>query len=189
MTTTATDEFPVHEHVPGQKPLHLDAPEPAPAGAAVDQTTASLLALIDGDPIHAADRARVINAIIATADADADRVDPNRLRRRLTDEHGQSTVYPAVIGSTFSALAARGVLVSIGWTTTAGSKSHNNGRPARVRRLDRQRLAAVMAEARRSPRRKTTSRVPGEASSVVDGQAEVALSDAMALLSGEETQP
>lgn len=153
MTTTATDEFPVHEHVPGQEPLHLDAPEPAPAWAAVDQTTASLLALIDGDPIHAADRARVINAIIATADADADRVDPNRLRRRLTDEHGRSTVYPAVIGSTFSALAARGVLVSIGWTTTAGSKSHNNGRPARVRRLDRQRLAAVLAEARRPRRR------------------------------------
>lgn len=152
MTTTAT-EFAVHEPVPGQEPLHLDHHTPAPAWAPVDQTTASLLALIDGDPIHAADRARVINAIIATADADNDRIDPNQLRRRLTDGNGQSTVYPATTGATVNALAVRGVLVSIGWTTTEGSTSGNNGRPARVRRLDRQRLAAVLAEARRPRRR------------------------------------
>lgn len=108
--------------------------------APVDDRTASLLALVAGDPIHHDDRRRVIDAILDTARTDGGRVDPNRLRAALTDRHGQSLVYPPVIGAVVAALRHRGVLTEIGWTATTGSNSGNNGRPARVHRLNANRL-------------------------------------------------
>lgn len=100
--------------------------------APVDERTASLLALVAGDPVHADDRRRVLEAIQRTARDDmSDRVDPNKVRYLLTDAHGNSTVYPAVVGAVVQALARRGVLTPDGWVVTTGSRSGNNGRPAR----------------------------------------------------------
>lgn len=102
--------------------------------APVDATTASLLDLIDADPIHADDKATVTAAIEATA-ADADGlVDPNALRRRLYNEHG-CIVTPNVIGTTVRNLCQSGRLVFSHWVVTEGSTSGNNGRPAKAYRL------------------------------------------------------
>lgn len=104
--------------------------------APVDDRTASLLALLEGDPIHSDDRRRVVEAIQQAARDDMfDRVDPNAVRALLTDEHGNSTVYPACIGAVVQSLARRGVLRADGWVVTTGSRSGNNGRPARRYRL------------------------------------------------------
>jgi len=99
--------------------------------APVDDRTASLLALVSGDPIHAEDRRRVVEAIEQVAADFNNEIDPNVLRSWLTDEHGNSTVYPNVIGAVIQALAKRGVLTPDGWVVTTGSRSGNSGRPAR----------------------------------------------------------
>ena len=99
--------------------------------APVDDRTASLLALVSGDPIHAEDRRRVVEAIRQAAAIDSNVVDPNRLRWLLTDIYGNSSVYPNVIGAVVQALAKRGVLTPDGWVVTTGSRSGNSGRPAR----------------------------------------------------------
>lgn len=98
--------------------------------APVDPRTAALLDLIAGDPRHEGDRAEIVRAILETARENAGRVDPNRLRAKLTNEWG-STVYPACIGATVNALARRGVLHFDRWVITEGSETGNNGRPAR----------------------------------------------------------
>lgn len=103
--------------------------------APVDERTRSLLALVDGDPIHQDDRERVVEAILTVAHANAGTVDPNRLRDELYLPDGSCRVYPNVIGAVVCGLRKRGVLVEIGWTPTTGSSSGNNGRPARVHRL------------------------------------------------------
>ena len=113
------------------EPTLFDAPHAEP----VDEQTASLLALIDGDPIHAADRAVIVEAILRAAAENAGEVCPNRLRALLTDDRGNSRVFPNVIGSVIFSLRKRGVLVEIGWRTTTDSKSGNSGKPARVHRL------------------------------------------------------
>ena len=102
------------------EPTLFDAPHAEP----VDEQTASLLALIDGDPLHAEDRRTVVEAILATAADDGGRVDPNRLRNWLYED-----------GVSVASLRHKGVLEEIGWTTTTGSVSGNNGRPARIYRL------------------------------------------------------
>ena len=108
----------------------MTATSPAPISRPVDARTASLLALIHGDPVHAADRARVVDAIVETAGANYGLVDPNVLRLRLQDADGDSLVYPAVVGAVVAALRHRGVLKPAGWVVTTGSQSGNNGRPA-----------------------------------------------------------
>ena len=112
----------------------------SPHATAIDERTRSLLALMDLDPVHATDRAKVIRAIVETALARDDRlVNPNEWRPLLRDEHGQSTVHPNVVGATVAALKAVGVLVNPeagqSWTPTEGSTTGNNGKPARVYRL------------------------------------------------------
>jgi uncharacterized alpha-E superfamily protein len=102
-----------------------------PVAGPVDARTASLLALIDGDPIHADDRRKVVEAIQQVAADFGGIVSPNHLRVLLTDRRGNSTVYPNVIGAVVRTLAARGVLTFDGWVVTTGSRSGNTGRPAR----------------------------------------------------------
>ena len=110
------------------EPTLFDAPHAEP----VDQQTASLLALIDGDPLHATDRARVLAAILETAAEHDGRVMPNELRALLHNEQG-STVYPPVIGATVNALKRAGRLVfEHEWQVTEGSTTGNDGKPARV---------------------------------------------------------
>ena len=115
----------------------MTAPTRTPHAAPVDAPTASLLDLIDGDPIHATDRATVIEGILDVAAHNGGAIDPNTLRLWLTDEAGECIVYPPVIGATVYALRRAGVLVQTGWTVTTGSRSGNGGRPARCYRLAR----------------------------------------------------
>ena len=112
------------------EPTLFDAIPSAP----VDDATASLLALVGGDRIHADDARTVVEAIRRTAAENAGTVDPNRLRRLLHNEHG-CIVHPPVIGATVAALRHRGVLEPTGWVVTEGSTSGNNGRPAPTYRL------------------------------------------------------
>lgn len=102
--------------------------------APVDDDTASLLALIAGDPIHEADRARVVQAIRDTARDHGGQVDPNVVRRRLTCAHGL-TVYPRVIGAVYNALARSGRLVVDGWIVSSDVAGKNAGKPCRRYRL------------------------------------------------------
>jgi len=96
--------------------------------SATDPDTQAILELIDGDPRHRRDREVIIEAIRADALAHGGEVDQNRVRPHLT------TVYPRVIGSTYNALAARGVITFLRWTVNEDKKGRNSGRPARVYR-------------------------------------------------------
>lgn len=104
-----------------------------PTWAAVDESTASLLALIGGDPIHRRDRTRIVVAIQETANEHGGRVDPNELREYLWAD-GQCLVYPKLIGAVVASLRAHGRLVEDGWVVTTNSPTKNNGKPARVYR-------------------------------------------------------
>lgn len=101
----------------------------------VDEKTAALLQLVSGDRIHAADRAKICRAVVAEANSNGGRVDPNRLRARLSDANGHLTVYPRCVGAVMQALAVKGALTSLGWVTCSGSTSGNNGKPQRAYRL------------------------------------------------------
>ena len=103
--------------------------------APVDADTASLLDLIDGDPIHERDRATVVAAILEDANTHCGELDPNRLRVLLTDERGDYRVYPAVVGATVFSLRSRGVLIPEGWTLSLDKRSGNSGKPIRTYRV------------------------------------------------------
>lgn len=100
----------------------------------VDTLTAATLALIAGDPIHSRDRELIVRAVHAEAEAHAGVIDPNRLRARLTGEHGL-VVYHACIGATIQSLRKAGVIEAHGWTVNTDSHGRNVGKPARVWRL------------------------------------------------------
>lgn len=93
-----------------------------------------LLALIADDPIHSTDRATVEAAIREDAARHDGHIDPNRVRALLTNAHGL-TVYPRVIGATYSALRQAGVIVADGWTVSTDTNGGNAGKPARLYRL------------------------------------------------------
>lgn len=103
--------------------------------APVDADTASLLALISSDRIHADDARTVVEGIVETCRHNDGVMDPNMLRAWLRDEWGGCMVYPPIIGATVQALSRKGVLKPSGWVVTTGSTSGNNGRPARSYRL------------------------------------------------------
>lgn len=92
-------------------------------------TQADLLDLIAGDDLHAGDRA-LVEAAIRQVAADHGEVTANTVREALTGPYGL-TVYPALIGATFSALVRRGVLRQIGWTENTDLASRNRGKPLR----------------------------------------------------------
>ena len=90
-----------------------------------------LLALLDGDPIHADDRTRIQAAIIADGKAHGGRVDANRVRRALTNNGGHLDVYPRTIGPTYSGMVRRGLLKTLGYIDTNGDEAgRNKGKPA-----------------------------------------------------------
>ena len=109
----------------------MTAPTRTPHAAPVDAPTASLLDLIDADPVHTDDRATVVDAVRRTAAAHGGLVDPNELRVLLHNEHG-CIVTPGVIGATIHALKRAGVLRFAGWVETTGSTTGNNGKAARA---------------------------------------------------------
>jgi hypothetical protein len=101
--------------------------------APVDSTTASLLALIGADRIHARDCQTVIEGVLETCRMNDGLMDPNMLRAWLFDEEtGQCIVHPPTIGATIAALRHAGVLEPVGYVPTERSLSRNNGRPART---------------------------------------------------------
>lgn len=109
--------------------------------APVDPRTAALLALIAGDPRHAAHRATVVQAILDTAAEAGGLVSANQYRVKLTNALGHYTVTPCVVGATVLALRRAGVLEFIDYIPTEGSRSGNSGRPTPLYRLHADRSA------------------------------------------------
>ena len=89
-----------------------------------------LLALIDADPIHADDRARIQAAILADGKAHAGRVNANRVRRTLTNNGGHLDVYPRTIGPTYHGMVRRGLLRTLGYLDVNDDEAgRNKGKP------------------------------------------------------------
>ena len=106
--------------------LQLEFPSYA---AGVDPATESLLALMDGDPIHARDREAVIDAIRAAVRPDGT-VCGNDWRGLIP-----RWVYPRVVGATVNALGRHGVLQATGeWVISDDTSGRNTGKPVRVYR-------------------------------------------------------
>lgn len=119
------------------EPLPAAPPRPRGAGPEVD----AICALLLGDPMHALDRERIVVALVEDARRHDGHVDPNRVRAGLTRENADGssdlTVYPRLLGATYQALAKKGVLEFVGWTTSTDTRGRNAGRPARSYRLTR----------------------------------------------------
>lgn len=98
----------------------------------MDPGTIAILRMVNGDPIHARDRTRLIGAIVADARAHSGHVSSNRVRRRLTDKHGELVVYPRMMGALYGALIHHKVLVVDGWETNNDKRGHNTGKPCRT---------------------------------------------------------
>lgn len=107
----------------------------------VSDETSAILRLINGDPIHATDRARIVSAIVYCAAHSGGFVDTNMVRARLTGEHGL-TVYPRVIGAVYYSLKAAGVLVEAGWVVNRDTAGRNAGKPQMKYRYVRRQVAA-----------------------------------------------
>lgn len=105
-----------------------------PAAEPVDEGTARLLAAVASSPDNAGARTAIVQAIAGDAAAHAGSVDPNRVRERLSGEHGL-TVPSRLVGAVYSALARQGHLVPDGWTTSTDVAGGNSGKPARLYRL------------------------------------------------------
>lgn len=104
-------------------------------GHSVDDRTRELLLLIAGDPVHDADRRRIVTEIVRDAHGHGGKVDMNRVRARLSDARGNLTVYPRVIGAVVQALATKKVLLPNGYVVNTDHKGGNAGRPLRAWRL------------------------------------------------------
>lgn len=109
----------LHEEIPGQLALGESQPE-----RRLDPTTRAILDLLNGDPIHDADRERILVAIRAEGLASGGRVDPNRVRERLT-VNGSLVVNPRVLSGFYSRLASRGYLAPDGKVVN-GSRGNSN---------------------------------------------------------------
>lgn len=69
-----------------------------------------LMALIDSDPIHADDSARIKAAIIADGKAHGGHIDPNRVRAALRNASGELDVWHKSVGPAYSSLKAAGLI-------------------------------------------------------------------------------
>lgn len=83
-------------------------------------------------PLAEADRRTITAAIMRDAMDHDGVVSPNRVRAALSNAHGL-TVAPRQLSATYSSLAARGVLRSLGWQGTNDDvRGGNAGRPMRL---------------------------------------------------------
>lgn len=94
----------------------------------------AICALIAGDPIHAADRRRIIEAIELDGRAHGGEVHPSRVRAALSDDHGL-VVYPRVLAAMYRVLYQRGFLRWSHWEMCDDFKGRNAGKMSRVYRL------------------------------------------------------
>lgn len=100
---------------------------------AAEAEITAITSLMDGDPLHARDRAAVVTAILTDGRSHNGQVDPNRVRDTLPP-----WVYPRSIGSTYRVLLHHEVLVFEGrWTENLDGKGRNIGKPQRLYRLAR----------------------------------------------------
>lgn len=118
-----------------------DALFDVPRSRARDETDA-ILELMTIDPTHREDRRRIVAAVVAVARSNRGIVDPNLVRTHLT-VGGELTVYSRVVGATFNALVARGVLHPAGHVRCENTKRGRNG----GKLLPRYRLAAWVVAA------------------------------------------
>lgn len=88
--------------------------------------TVAILNLINGDPLHAANRAAVVDAIADVAHTEDGAVDPNLVRERIPE-----WVYPRCIGPVYSALTKLGHLEVDGWVMSTDASGRNVGKPTR----------------------------------------------------------
>lgn len=92
---------------------------------------ASLLDLLDADPIHRNDSDRVKAAIIADGMAHNGRVDQNRVRKALSNNGGHLDVYPRCVGPAYNALCRKHLIRPLGYIdTNRDHAGRNNGKPA-----------------------------------------------------------
>lgn len=95
--------------------------------ATPDPARDAVLALICGDPLHARDRAAVVDAIRRSVRADG--TCSSNDWRPLIPSH----VYPAVIGAVVAALARADVLLPTdAWVMSTDVKSRNGNKPTRI---------------------------------------------------------
>jgi hypothetical protein len=96
-------------------------------------TQLDLLAIAENPhPLADEARARIRAAIIAEARQHGGRVDPNRVRARLSNANGLE-VPPRMLSATYSAMAGRGELSSLGYIGVNDDQAGGNaGKPQRV---------------------------------------------------------
>lgn len=70
-----------------------------------------LMALIDSDPIHAGDSARIKAAILADGKWHGGTINPNRVRDSLRNVTGELDVWHKSVGPAYSSLKAAGLIV------------------------------------------------------------------------------
>lgn len=99
--------------------------------APTDSDTASLLDLIEADPMPWAsdDRDRIEAAILADAAANAGHVSPNRVRAVLAGR-----VAPQRVGPTYRRLVLADVIAPDGWELSDDLAGRNSGKPHRTYR-------------------------------------------------------
>lgn len=103
--------------------------------APVDAPRAALLDAIAGDPLHQADRERIVDALLADADEHNGQIVPDRVRARLSTPNGDLIVFPRLLSAMYGHLARAGVLQVDGWTVSQDRHGGNHGKPARTYRL------------------------------------------------------
>ena len=69
-----------------------------------------LMSLIDSDPLHRDDSARIKAAILADGKAHQGQVDPNRVRLALRNDSGELDVFHKNVGPAYSSLKAAGLI-------------------------------------------------------------------------------
>lgn len=106
--------------------------------APIDGHLQALLGLVRGNPLHDNDRHRIVEAIVDEANAHSGRVNPNRVRARLTHPVSEELdVNPRVVGAVYSALAGAGVLAFDDFVLNTDRRGGNAGKPCRAYRLTR----------------------------------------------------
>ena len=80
-------------------------------------------------PLATPERERIIAAMEVVAGDNDGVIDPNVVRRALTNPTtGALDVNPRVLSASYAALAARGFLTRAGWVESDDARGHNGGK-------------------------------------------------------------
>lgn len=102
----------------------------------------AVCALVDGDPVHARDRAAVIGAVREAARLNGDRISRNDIAPLIP-----AWVFPNVVGAVISALRSKRVLTwaEKRWATSDDINGGNAGKLCRIYEFHRDRLIETVA--------------------------------------------